>query len=53
MEFNGDAYWTDAEDDRMIGSLWAEMSGGKCLFVMVQKNTLSQIDAVISGGGKS
>jgi len=30
-----------------MGNLWAEVSEQKCLFVMVQKATLSQIDALV------
>lgn len=48
VEFKGEGFWTNAEDDRKIGQLWAEMSEGKCLFAMVKKDTLSQIDAVIA-----
>jgi type III restriction enzyme len=25
-----------AEDDRLIGGLWANLSGGRCRFVMVK-----------------
>jgi len=49
VEYKGDGYWTNAEDDRKIGALWAEMSEGKCLFAMVKKGTLSEIDAVVAG----
>ena len=48
VEFKGEGYWANAEDDRKIGNLWAEMSDGKCLFLMVKKDTLAQIDLVIA-----
>ncbi|MDB6005974.1 MAG: hypothetical protein JWR15_2961 [Prosthecobacter sp.] len=48
VELKGEGYWTNGEDDRKIGALGAEMSGRKCLFVMVKKDTLSQIDAVVA-----
>lgn len=35
VEYKGKDRWGDAKDDRDIGALWEEMSGGKCLFVMV------------------
>lgn len=35
VEYKGQNGWTNAKDDRDIGGLWEEMSGGKCLFVMV------------------
>jgi type III restriction enzyme len=47
VEFKGDGYWNDAADDRRIGELWAEMSNGKCLFTMVKKQTMAQIDALL------
>jgi type III restriction enzyme len=35
VEYKGDR-WEEAKDDREIGGLWAELSGGKCRFVMVR-----------------
>jgi len=35
VEYKGKDRWTVAKDDREIGGLWEELSGGKCLFVMV------------------
>ncbi len=36
VEYKGEAYVTndDSAEKRAIGNKWAEMSGGKCLFVM-------------------
>lgn len=36
VEYKGANYWTAAEDDRLIGGLWADMSDGRCRFVMVK-----------------
>ncbi len=44
VEYKGAQGWTDAEDDRQIGGLWAELSEGKCRFVMVRDRNWQQID---------
>lgn len=44
VEYKGAQGWTDAEDDRQIGGLWAELSGGKCRFVMVRDRRWQQIE---------
>ena len=36
VEYKGADRWKAAEDDRLIGGLWAELSGGRCRFVMVK-----------------
>lgn len=36
IEYKGADRWGDAEDDRLIGGLWEELSGGRCRFVMVK-----------------
>ena len=36
VEYKGAYGWLAAEDDRLIGGLWAELSGGLCRFVMVK-----------------
>ncbi len=36
VEYKGADRWKEAEEDRKLGELWAELSGGKCLFVMVK-----------------
>ncbi|MBP8289340.1 MAG: hypothetical protein KAX51_05980, partial [Chromatiaceae bacterium] len=36
VEYKGADRWTAAEDDRLIGHLWAELSEGRCRFVMVK-----------------
>ncbi|MGY1458436.1 DEAD/DEAH box helicase [Luteimonas sp. A534] len=44
VEYKGAQGWTDAEDDRRIGGLWAELSGGKCRFLMVRDRLWQQIE---------
>jgi len=36
VEYKGADRWASAEDDRLIGGLWANLSGGRCRFVMVK-----------------
>ncbi|MEW6585770.1 MAG: hypothetical protein AB1442_09190, partial [Nitrospirota bacterium] len=36
IEYKGADRWGDAKDDRLIGALWEELSGGRCRFVMVK-----------------
>ncbi|WP_275096100.1 DEAD/DEAH box helicase [Sedimenticola hydrogenitrophicus] len=36
VEYKGADRWSAAEDDRLIGGLWANMSEGRCRFVMVK-----------------
>ena len=35
IEYKGADRWTGAEDDRLIGGLWANLSDGRCRFVMI------------------
>jgi type III restriction enzyme len=44
VEYKGAQGWTDAQDDRDIGDLWAELSDGKCRFVMVRDRQWQQIE---------
>jgi type III restriction enzyme len=44
VEYKGADRWTGAEDDRLIGGLWAELSGGRCRFVMVTEKDWDPID---------
>lgn len=48
VEYKGAQGWTDAEDDRRIGRLWAELSGDKCRFVMVRDRQWQQIDDALN-----
>lgn len=34
--YKGADRWAAVEDDRLIGGLWANMSEGRCRFVMVK-----------------
>lgn len=36
VEYKGSDRWVAAEDDRLIGGLWANLSDGRCRFVMVK-----------------
>jgi type III restriction enzyme len=36
VEYKGADRWNGAEDDRLIGGLWATLSEGRCRFVMVK-----------------
>lgn len=36
VEYKGADRWTAAEDDRLIGGLWANRSDGRCRFAMVK-----------------
>jgi len=36
VEYKGADRWIGAEDDRLIGGLWANLSEGRCRFVMVK-----------------
>ncbi len=48
VEYKGGNAWTDAADDRLIGGLWAEMSQGKCHFIMVKDKNWAEIQAIIT-----
>ena len=36
VEYKGANRWNEAEDDRLIGGLWANLSEGRCRFVMIK-----------------
>lgn len=44
VEYKGAHGWAAAEDDRLIGYLWAELSDGRCRFVMVTNKQWSQLE---------
>jgi len=48
VEYKGADRWKEAEDDRLIGGLWAELSGGRCRFVMVKDKQWQGIEATFS-----
>jgi type III restriction enzyme len=45
VEYKGADRWAGAEDDRLIGGLWANLSDGRCRFVMVRDRRWECIDA--------
>lgn len=44
VEYKGGDRWTSAEDDRLIGGLWANMSEGRCRFLMVKEKRWDWIE---------
>lgn len=53
IEYKGSYIVTadDAKEKRLVGELWAERSGGSCLFVMVEGKEFSRVDAAIRQRG--
>jgi len=47
VEYKGAQGWANAEDDRRIGRLWAELSGGSCRFVMAGNRDWAPIEAAL------
>lgn len=45
VEYKSGRDWDSSKPDRDIGELWAELSGGKCLFVMVKEKRWDWIEA--------
>ncbi len=43
VEYKGEHLYAEAEDKRMVGSVWASRSNGKCLFVMPEGKDLEKI----------
>jgi type III restriction enzyme len=48
VEYKGADRWAGAEDDRLIGGLWASLSGERCRFVMVKDRQWEWIEAVLT-----
>jgi type III restriction enzyme len=48
VEYKGADRWNGAEDDRLIGGLWANLSEGRCQFVMVKEKHWDWIEALLS-----
>ena len=44
VEYKGGDRWKEAGDDRLIGGLWAVMSGGTCQFVMLKDRQWAAIE---------
>jgi type III restriction enzyme len=47
VEYKGGDRWTDAGDDRLIGGLWANLSEGRCRFVMVRDKRWDWIEPLL------
>jgi type III restriction enzyme len=48
VEYKGADRWNGAEDDRLIGGLWANLSEGRCRFVMVTDRRWDWIEAQLN-----
>ena len=48
VEYKGADRWNDAADDRLIGGLWAKLSGGACRFVMVKDRQWDSIEPFLT-----
>lgn len=49
VEYKGADRWTDAEDDRLIGGLWASLSNDRCRFVMVTNREWGVVEKALDG----
>ncbi len=47
VEYKGADRWSGAEDDRLIGGLWANLSEGRCRFVMVKDKRWEGIEPLL------
>lgn len=47
IEYKGADRWTDVEDDRLIAGLWANLSEGRCRFVMVRDRHWELIEEML------
>lgn len=43
VEYKGADHWNNAEDDRLMGGLWAKLSEGRCRFVMLKERRWDRI----------
>jgi type III restriction enzyme len=48
VEYKGADRWNSAEDDRLIGGLWAGLSDGHCRFVMVKDMCWDSIEPALA-----
>lgn len=48
VEYKGTDRWEAAADDRLIGDLWANLSDGRCRFVMVTDRRWEWIDKILT-----
>lgn len=47
VEYKGADRWSGAEDDRLIAGLWANLSKGRCRFVMVKDKRWDEIEEML------
>jgi type III restriction enzyme len=47
VEYKGGDRWKEVEDDRLIGGLWANLSEGRCRFVMLTNREWHRIEALL------
>jgi type III restriction enzyme len=47
VEYKGANAWTNAEDDRLIAGLWANLSEGRCRFLMVRDRRWDWIEEAL------
>lgn len=48
VEYKGADRWLSAEDDRLIGGLWANLSGGRCRFIMVKDKHWEWVEPLLA-----
>jgi hypothetical protein len=48
VEYKGADRWKDADQDRVIGELWADRSNGRCVFVMLTNQEFGAFDRAIA-----
>lgn len=48
VEYKGADKWEAAKDDRQIGELWADLSGGQCKFIMIKDKRFDLIESLLS-----
>jgi type III restriction enzyme len=46
VEYKGGDRWASAADDRLIGGVWADLSDGRCRFLMVKDKQWGSIEAL-------
>ena len=47
VEYKGADRWAGAEDDRLVGALWANLSDGSCRFVMIKDKRWEWIEPLL------
>ena len=48
VEYKGADRWSAAADDRLVGGLWAELSEGRCRFVMIKDKRWDWIEPLLT-----